>query len=246
MKKITIFGLMIAMLLIAGANAQAVTIMDNYYGNFDNGNGAPNRDIIGAANLFETTKMDVSSVGGNLNVTIYSDYFDNVGYGNTELGDLFISTNGWQVMGSAPYVNDDYTNGGWEYALVLDNHKGSTSGILNLYSANDKTKIQLSNYYDALYQFGANGVNYRSEQEVRFDPTGGNSLAQGNWLISGLTLTFAIPNTFYPNFNDLAFHWTQTCANDVIEGKVPEPSTLLLLGSGLLGLALYGRKRFKR
>ena len=72
--------------------------MDNYYGNFDNGNGAPNRDIIGAANLFETTKMDVSSVGGNLNVTIYSDYLDNVGYGNTELGDLFISTNGWQVL----------------------------------------------------------------------------------------------------------------------------------------------------
>jgi PEP-CTERM motif len=45
---------------------------------------------------------------------------------------------------------------------------------------------------------------------------------------------------------NLGFHWTMTCSNDVIEGAadpVPEPATMLMLGTGLVGLAGFGRKQ---
>jgi len=45
------------------------------------------------------------------------------------------------------------------------------------------------------------------------------------------------------------FHWTMQYGNDVIGGKaksIPEPGTMILLGTGLIGLAGYGRKRFRK
>lgn len=38
--------------------------------------------------------------------------------------------------------------------------------------------------------------------------------------------------------------YTMECGNDLIRGAVPEPSTLLLFGAGLLGLGALGRKKF--
>lgn len=64
-----------------------------------------------------------------------------------------------------------------------------------------------------------------------------------------LRFTITDYNSVFGGATDFGLHWAMTCGNDTFEGgfsTVPEPSPVMLLGLGLLGIAEYTRRSKRR
>lgn len=245
-------ALLLFLLWVGNGAAYSVAIDDNYIGADPTGTSWDGKDVIGEASYFDVSRMVVTFESGQMIVDIYTRYLNNIGQYGTELGDLFVSTNGWKPYGEASYLNDNATNGEkWEYALVMGNHSpGVTSGETYLYSVED-AGLKSS--------WAPSGYIYRENQEVQYNSIGGQTmLATGSWNFNwGSTsqdtddyLRFVIAYQHFGIVSEYGLHWTMSCGNDVIEGSatapVPEPATMLLFGAGLIGVAGFGRKRLMK
>ncbi|GAK53134.1 hypothetical protein U14_04394 [Candidatus Moduliflexus flocculans] len=192
-------------------------------------------DIIGynSWDYFNIRGMNIGIRDGKLTVDIRTDYTPGIVPGTqnarTDYGDLFLSLNGWTPDSEV-----------WEY--VFDTSVGKLYDIRN---AQDHIL-----YSDDVYGERYNTQSYRHGQEVEIDPTNLVAIADGTTSkTNGLySMTFDITKLGLLSDFSLAFHWTMGCANDVIEGMVsaPEPSTMLLLSSGLLGVLAFRNKLLKQ
>ncbi|OKY27971.1 PEP-CTERM sorting domain-containing protein [Thalassotalea sp. PP2-459] len=236
--------------MVQAEDIPATEINDNYVGAGYNG------DVNGRNSVYDIQKMVVQRSGSTLTVDVFTNFAGKNGYNGIEFGDLFMSTDlpvnmgGWKTWQDSKtdryskYNNNTTTNWNYAYELYEHDRDNSTQGRGRLVSGFDNTDVRTSN-----------SSSHRQNQAVSLG--GYNNVhtnyGDDNWHANNnkITFSFDVAGTALETATQIAFRWSMTCANDIIEGlvsiaddqsvEIPEPQTLMLLLLGFAGLAL--RKR---
>ena len=164
---------------------------------------------------------------------LYLTFDDNYVYGAVVTG-FPVGGNGKYLPGDLAF--DFGADGTYEYGVAVIDHDNLTAGNLydvsewagaSIFTASNPYAISTGSSLGGAEFFYGNKYN-RTVIEVAIEKS----------LFTGID--WSIPQ-------DIVMHWTMQCGNDAgdVRGTapVPEPGTIMLVGAGLLGLALGRRKK---
>lgn len=204
------------------------TLVDQYYGDHPLVNGTW-VDVIGDPNVFEIYGSNLTNIGGQYHLTVFTNWNPSYnGYGDDRVrtADFFFDTN---------------RDGIWDAAIVLDSTRSDFGTIY--YNPVITTSYDI--FTDVNEPYGVYGGLY-DPTDPKFIPVLGTSALTGTAAVLWGDGYVDIILSDIAGFDSNRFAYlmaSATCGNDTAEGKVPLPSTLVLLIFGLLGLAGLGRRR---
>ena len=195
-------------------------------------------DAIGKSD-FDTKGIDVNLSGDEVTITMHTNFDGAVELGSDTVyaADLGLDLNldgtyeyGVKLTHTGPEDTD------YSAALYKD---GTWKSSYDVWEDNASFSWQYGEFYPDDDNHKAwvkmEGGDYKGDVDISITKSGG---------LYAWTLKIN-KDLFGSDLGDeMGIFWaTGTCANDVVQGAVPIPTTILLLGSGLLGFGLLGRRK---
>ncbi|MCF8060993.1 MAG: PEP-CTERM sorting domain-containing protein [Deltaproteobacteria bacterium] len=215
-------------------------------------------DVIPTGGLYGISGMDVSFRHSSLMLDLYTSY-----HGGPEV------VAGSLVTHPADLFIDLGLDGTFDYAVALSGHDFNATPVTagTLYDVGSSVLTTsadyfeghpVRNYYGEAWDNPWDGTGEAVPVPVAFETGTPLSDTGLSWLATTgpgdpgyhVSLSIALNDLGPGHLGPLGLLWSSAhCANDVMAAQVvptPEPATMFLVGSGLIGIAALGKKRLSK